>query len=385
MLPNPFLRSIPPPDETDPDANRKLLTALGGTELGNAYAEIIAGKKGGTGRAGTPARSEATLLAAAQAAIDSQDHLLAAANHELTKNFFISELPRQYSQEITTLSALRLLETTEKGTGITAIDKKFYTVPTQQQIKDYFTSPEKASYIAEKLEQGFTNLLIVPFGYSTESLANKQKELILKHHQAKKLLDRQGNKLDLNINEPLYLWDSLKTDTTGGVVYYPTSFDKETHGGITKQELLTPTTPHALSKSPFPGFHVLLIKLDLKIPRAGDATTTGGRSDLEAGQTPNNYLALLQDPESPYHNELGLTPEDSMTLFMRTLHTTNTAMDDYENPDTKDSLNYHLAAYVPASVNVPGSGWSRTPRRASVYRRNPRRSNEDYGARVAVG
>ena len=209
-----------------------------------------------------------------------------------------------------------------------------------------------------KMNQGFRSIEFTPFGSPLGKLEVLVRKLLLKLHNEKRLLgtdyDDQSNptdvKLGLDTNQPLYVWDQLeRADETGALVYYPKQFTKENHGGKTKTELLETTVL-------FPGWQASLVEDTALIPRKNKGTTMGGRRQLEAGLSPNDYLKkLLTDPT--YAHESGQTPEDELTRLIRSLLKNGHVIHDYQN--TIDSLNYLLAAWVPASEGVPSGSWYR--------------------------
>ncbi len=309
----------------------------------------------------------------------------------LQEQFLRESLPAQFNTQIASLRNVGLLESILKEStpaddelvielqeGITGMDGRPYPLPTVEEIAKHF-SQEK---YAEKISQGFTKLLIVPFAYPLATICARYEQALLKHHKAGKLLDRDGTLLILDTKRPLYFLKFLnKSDETGDMIYYPKQFDTENHGGFTKQELLTPVTQEAKFNSPFLGFHILLIKPDLTIPRKGMTQTTGGRADLESVKSPNNYLYTIQT-NSFYNHEQGMTLEDSLILALTNLHETNRVIDDFEN--IKDSVNFNIGVFHKASGHVPISYWFLTLGRADIDMRDPKSSYEDSGCRVAV-
>ncbi len=302
-----------------------------------------------------------------------------SSTHE---TFLLSEIPRQFKQQVESLRATGLLEpimgaeddlVMELQEGIIGMDGKAYKLPSQEDIIKHFS----AEKYREKIEQGFTKLLIVPFGYPLATIQARYVEALLRHHKAGTLLDKDGNRLDLDESHPLYVWEELdKSDETGDMVYYPKQFDMANHGGKTKQELLNN------QNQPFLGFHILLIKPDLTIPRQGHAKTPGTRIDLAANKSSEEYLEIIQT-QPQYRQEQGMTLEDSFILALTTLHETSRVIDDNEN--TIDSLNFNIGNFHTPSGLVPSSGWCRYLRRADVSRADPCGCEEYYGTRVAVG
>ncbi len=308
------------------------------------------------------------------------------------EQFLRESLPLQFNTQTASLRDVGLLESIfkeitpadddlviELQEGITGMDGRPYPLPTLEQITKHF-SQEKYD---KKISQGFTKLLIVPFAYPLATIRARYEQALIKHHEEGKLLDREGTLLDLNTKHPLGFWkDFDKSDETDGLIYYPKQFDKENHGGYTKQELLTSTAPEARAQAPFHGFHILLIKPDLTIPTEKVAQTTNGRKDLEAGKSSKEYLNIIQtDPQ--YRSEQGMTMEDSFILGLISLHETNRVLDDWQNE--KDSINFNIGTFHKASDCIPGSYWYRTLRQASVNGVTQRYSSGYYGLRTAVG
>lgn len=424
MLPNPFNKPLTPPSQTDPRLNTDLVRRFAGDAAAAHYAALVKneGNEGtGTNRR-TPAVSAADLAARARAQLAG---LKQSAVEAVMGQFFTESIPAQYEKQIASLTALGLLSTTvpskkggffsrtkeskEDTLGLTAIDTKFYPVPTREAITQHFTSPERIEFFKTKIEQGFTKLEITPLGLPLTTFEKQMKATILEHHAGnsnpaskKKLMDKEGNppfnrdattgKLQtLDTTDPLKDWgNGAQAEAAGTLIYFPKQFTATDHGGMTKQQLLTDPS------QPFPGYLVRFVQPDNTIPRAGAAQPPkNGRQDMEAGKSPNDYLTLLQSPTTPedpttanpYHNEQGYTLEQTYTRFLTTLHETNTVLDDWEYNGTKprDSASYCLANFDTASGYVPDSRWYRSGRLAYVAGDDPSYASVRYGARVAVG
>jgi len=136
------------------------------------------------------------------------------------------------------------------------------------------------------MEQGFTKLIIVPFGYSFDSLSKKYSQTILKHYNEGKLLATKDKPTDpdevlsLNKDEPLWRWEDgySKCDIEDKIVYFPKEFSKN-HQGQTNKELLTVDPANA--------WGIWLLEDILNIPREGKDKVIGNRHQLEASKSPN--------------------------------------------------------------------------------------------------
>ena len=233
---------------------------------------------------------------------------------------------------------------------------------------------ERSEALKIKIEQGFTKLLLVPFGMSLDTLAEKYKETILKHHSQGKLLATKkeptdpDEPLELDTSQPLWIWDEYKNaDQSGTLVYNPKEFSKN-HGGKTKTELLGTQA-----------WRVLLIEDLPNIPRQGKGKTIVTRPQLEANMTPRQYLEKLG--LDSYKDEVGMTPEDQLTYAILHLETTNQVIDDYQG---NGSVSYQIGAYFPASERVPGAYWDRAYRQAYLAGNGADARGEGVGVRSAV-
>lgn len=298
------------------------------------------------------------------------------------------ELKEQYESQKGIMKNVGILEKLSNGEmGIKGIDNKEYAYPSYQEIARRMR--ENKEMLKTKTEQGFNQLLIVPFGMKLDDLIEKYRQVILKHHQEGKLLATKEKEtdpdepLELNESQPVWVWDKYQNaDTDGELVYFPEEFS-ENHNGKTKEQILSQT------KS---GFNILLIEDLPNIPRGleeddngnitnyGEVEEKGGRKQIAAGGKPKNYLKRFKtDPQ--YQNETGMTPEEQIICAIKHLEEKNQVIDDWQG---KGSLSYQLGAYFTADGYVPGAVWYRDGGRADVGRRDPGNSYSGNGVRAAV-
>ena len=289
----------------------------------------------------------------------------------------LKDLPEQYGAQKAILEKAGILEKLSSGElGVKGIDNVEYAFPTLAEINERIK--EKAEILKTKTEQGFTELLIVPFGMKLDTLIEKYGQVILKHHKEGKLFATKKDPTDkdqplaLDTKQPVYAWDGYKNaDTEGKLVYYPKEFTKENHQGKTKRELLQEEKQ---------GFHVMLVEDLPNIPREGKGVETSGRKQLEAKQTPNQYLEELQT-QTEYQNEVGQTPEDQIAYAIYYLEQHNQVIDDYAG---NGSASYQVGAYFPDSDHVPYGYWNRDDQQAGLDRYNPTFQYSSIGARAGV-
>ncbi len=286
------------------------------------------------------------------------------------------EMKEQYENQKEILERVGILEKLSTGEmGIKGIDNKEYAFPSYQEIAKRMR--ENKEILKTKTEQGFNQLLIVPFGMKLDDLIEKYKQVILKHHREGELLATKekptdpDEHLELDESQPVWTWKKYQNaDINGELVYFPKEFSKENHQGKTKQELIKEQG----------GFNVMFIEDLANIPRQGKGKEIKGRGQLEAGQTPNKYLEILKT-NPIYQNETGMTPEEQIIYAIKHLEQTNQVIDDYAG---KGSASYQLEAFFPASGGVPGAGWRRGGRRAGLGGDGPGGSDSAGGVRAGV-
>jgi hypothetical protein len=300
---------------------------------------------------------------------------------EQTRTLEQLKIKEQWGSQVKILSKLGILETfpDSRQLGIRGIDGKQYPIPKPEEIMARLEANREM--IQGKMEQGFTKLVMVPFGYPLDSLSDKYKKTILRHHKEGKLFATKEKPTDpdeplaLDENQPLWRWEEgySHCDTEDKIVYSPEEFLRGGHGGKTKKEMLT--------SDPSNGWQILLLEDMPNIPREGKGKQIGGRHQLETNKTSTEYLRLLQTgPE--YKNESGLTPEADLMYAITHLEETNQVINDYTG---KGALSFQIGAYFPSSGDVPHSYWYRGNRRAYLGRSGPSSRDSRCGVRAGVG
>lgn len=299
--------------------------------------------------------------------------------HEMEKFPFISlehwiehDFPCQYEIEAKIMAGTGDIELLPEAgeMGIIGIDGQEYPIPSMEAlVKDMMETPERRERIERKMKQGFTELDLTPLATPIARAMAITERLIRKHHAEGKLFATKKNPADVNeplvtleldINQPLFVWDKLiHGDVNGELKYFVNQFDQAKHGGKTKQQLLDEALR---TGAPFHGWDVSLQEASINIPRQGKGETVGGRKQLETNQTPAEYLnTLLTNPS--YQDESGTTVEQWLKKLRKILEQYHQVIDDF---DGNGSLNYSIAQYHAASDYVPGGGWRRGGRQALV-------------------
>ena len=311
---------------------------------------------------------------------------------EYTETYY--HLKEQYTFQVALLEQVGIL----KEGVILGIDGNEYPIPTLEQIASRLF--ERRETLKTKHDQGFTKLLLVPFGMSLDALQETLKQFLLKYK-------KDNPTFDLDTDDPLWTSEEYQGADMGDspkFVYYPQSFTKEGHGGKTKTQILEEQEDNQDS---FPGWTIHLLQpsnLDVQdtetptgiapIPREGQGIPHPSRREvrdrppLEAGQSSIEYLSILQkvkeDKDSPYHHESGLTPEDWIMAFILHLIETGKPLDNAWNPTNIESYSYLTGAFFPSSILVPCVFWGRDGRRAGLGGSGPRDHAVIFGVRSSV-
>jgi len=281
-------------------------------------------------------------------------------------------LKEQYTSQVALLEQVGIL----KDGVIEGIDGNKYPVPTLEQIASRLF--ERREGLSTKHDQGFTKLLLVPFGMSLNILLETLKQFLIEH-------EKNNRSFNLDADDPLCTWVGYEGADIGDspkLVYYPQSFTREGHGGKTKAQILKEQAEGQLIPAlagvagekgeRAPGWIVHLLQSSSPsnphspglalIPREGKGILQGNltpRPPLEAGKSSEEYLSILQkaqdDEYSPYHGETGMTPEDWIMAFMLHLTETGKPLDDVLNPTNTASYCHLTGAFFPFPDYVPGA------------------------------
>jgi len=267
--------------------------------------------------------------------------------------------------------------------GIVAIDGQEYPMPifdNDPNSPEYhrpnniflkLQNPETRKLLETKSEQGFTKMLLVPFGAPLSLLIDRYKRTILKHHENQTLKATNGDTLELDEEKPVYVWEKYEhADENGQLVYHPKQFDKTNHQGKTKEELIQANE----------AWQVLFLENLPDLSAQGQGQTLNQRKQLEANQTSINYLKTLQTkPE--YQFEQGLTPESWLAYALTQLEETGQAIDDWQG---QGKFSFLIDSYFPQSGGVPCASWSRDYRQAYLSGSDPGYRGENFGCRPSV-
>ena len=297
-------------------------------------------------------------------------------------------LREQYTSQVSLLEQVGIL----KEGVITGVDGHEYPVPTLEQIAVRLF--ERRETLQTKRDQGFTKLLLVPFGMSLDTLCETLKRFLLSYKQRNSLFN-----IDKDV--PLGAWkeerhEGVNIEDSIDLVYYPQFLTKEGHGGKTKIEILE---EQKYNRDSFPGWTIHLFQpsdpanSDSKgfalIPRRGEGKVYGEeglRFEIETGHSAPYYLALLEegrdDPDFIYSQESGMTPEDWIMAFMIHLEETGRPLDNWQN--SKESISCLIGSFSVSDAKVPLTFWMRIGSKVLIGNEKPNEQNGLTGIRTSV-
>ncbi|MCX6781322.1 MAG: hypothetical protein NT003_04405 [Candidatus Magasanikbacteria bacterium] len=345
---NPFLQPITPAAETDPVQNQDLIRALLGDETAQEFAGLVSDQPK------TTRQPRPNLKALSDAALAAQPDLLAASAERQAERFFTNELPIQFNQQIKSLLETGFLVKNETGEiGTAGIDNKFYQAPALEQVAVYFTAPERKDFVNRKVIEGFTRVLITPFAASMSSFENRTRNNIREHGTGKdpsKKLLLDGERIEFDESSALvYVAEPFRgADRTGAMQYFVGTSKSVGESGVfkTKAEIIADTI------QPFPGFRIQLLK--------DSATNSQKKNEASSGgEDFSDFIKGMQDPNSTYFGEHGLTPEDWFVLFNTTLHETNEVIHVRENDQSRydGTLLTDCKASMGGFLMIPRACW----------------------------
>ena len=289
------------------------------------------------------------------------------------------KLKEQLEKQVEILQKVGLLEILSDGKtlGIWGVDNKDYKIPTFEEIQRRMVA--KKDLLKNKIEQGFTKIILVPFGCPVEKIITKYEESLVAHHNnglilaTKEKPEEKDEMLELDATHPLNIWNECRNgDIKNAFVYFPKAFVKDDHQGKTKIELLFVDPKNA--------WQIFLIENMPNIPSSGLGKKIGHRRQLEVGETPIKYLEILQK-DKHYEGEEGLIPEADLIYSLYTLEEKNQILNDWQG---KGNISCELGAFLVPSNSVPWLSWDRDFKRADLWKLTVETSDPHMGPRTGI-
>jgi len=278
---------------------------------------------------------------------------------------------------------------------------KKYSMPNWQEVQKTLRKLENLEIIKEKSAQGFTKMLIVPFGYDLKTMAGKFKDKVRELDRAglnpdgssnpnKGIFGSGGEKVEFNRSEadyPVAIWEVFDENQ---LVYYPKQYDKDNHGGLSKEDAIKINGAWQICF--VEDMPVIPLEADEKKDVIGGRKRIDRKGSCIKGQTEipelQQFHAAMQDKEkmenlTKYNHEKGQTPEQYLWMQLTSLlENEKPVLMDYENgvwTGTYLTENYNIVLR-----SVLFAGWAQHIRRIYLDWYDPDDQDDDCGVRPSV-
>lgn len=268
-----------------------------------------------------------------------------------------------------------------------------YPMPTWKEVQKILRKPENKEIIKEKSKQGFTKMLIVPFGYDLKTMCHKFKDKVRSGINAdgtdisnKGIFDVKGKKIEFDRDDedyPVFIWEGWDD---GQIVYNPKKYDQRNHGGMMKEDAIKING----------AWQICFIEDMPVIPL--DGKEKGGRKQIDRkgscikGQTAiptiQEFKELLDDKQkmnnpNSYKYERGMTPEKYLWMQFSSLSAKEKpVLMDYENDEWRGT--YLIECYNIVSDDVLIADWAPADRLIGLEGNSPDFQSGGCGVRASV-
>ena len=279
-----------------------------------------------------------------------------------------------------------------KGTSNPVIERggKKFPMPKWQEVQKTLRKPENLEVIKEKSAQGFTKMLIVPFGYDLKTMAGKFKDKVRELDQTTGIFGAGGEKVEFNREDndyPVWVmreWEEKK------LVYYPKQYDEKNHGGLKKEDAIKINGAWQICF--VEDMPVIPLEADEKKDVIGGRKRIDRKGSCIKGQTEipelQQFHAAMEDKEkmenpTKYKHEKGQTPEQYLWMQLTSLlENEKPVLMDYENSvwaGTYLTENYNIVLR-----SVLFAGWAQHICRIYLDWYDPDDQDDGYGFRPSV-
>ncbi len=203
-------------------------------------------------------------------------------------------------------------------------------------------SPEQLTILEQKEQQGFTDLLLVPFALNQNIYQKRVVEVVKKHHSQNTLLRTKQDPSDpdepfpLDPDNPVY---QFQNDLAQRAVFYPKTFadNSEDCHGYNQTEAI----------QQFGAIQITFVRSEPNLPAQGEGKDKiqGNRIPFEANQSSQNAFDLI-NTNSAYAHELGWTYSTWFAYLLTHLDKTNQLIDDWQG---NGKASYLTGQYFPSA------------------------------------
>ncbi len=205
---------------------------------------------------------------------------------DMTPEQIKEDIERQYNGRLATMRYFGIIDDADNPEA-ECIDNVRRRAPTHEEIWQELSRSENSAKMEAIKTLKSPKMIITPIGMPLSTLADKA-------GSQNGRLRVGGEVLEQN---PVYRgdWD-INSDVTGKMKYFPSEYERDNHGGKTKQELLT-------GDSPFPGWQVVFVDGEQEV-KDRDQTAT----DFLDEWNTKGYDALTTEEVMMLHPEGVVAP-----------------------------------------------------------------------------
>jgi len=273
------------------------------------------------------------------------------------------------------------------NSGVIGTDGREYPVPSCEEVAALFD--RNRELVERKVPQGFERLALTPLAMPVPLLIDRMRAAVLRHAGEGTIFRTLRSPSDpfkpvrVNPEKTVWVWETLwQAFDTDRLVYFPQEDPGHRKGeaeyrGCTKSEAIDDGSICAI-----PGWSVGLVESFPFMPGPGEGTTRAGRTQLEIGLSPREYLRTLQG--EAYAGETGTTLEDFITEFLTRLETENEVSNDISDNNALWCLGQYMK--IPYAEVVPTGRWHRPVGRVrlDMHRTGNKRCTKSVGAATVV-
>ena len=280
---------------------------------------------------------------------------------------------KSFEQQVSILKERGLLTERNDEYGIVAENGEWYPLPSIEDIQKKIETVKQDPTLREKVKQGFSELLVVPFGLSEKTMREALASSLQEHSESGTLKNILGETLHahkkVQVEVPRDFDDEEEREE---IFYYPKNLDMNAHGAMTKEEVIQ------MSKAgDFPGWKVLLVEDLPQVPSQYEGKIIADRLQIEGGKRPVDVLEMMKTIPT-YQHEQGMTLEDWYMYALTNLDAKGYMIDDVMNDLGATKL---LGVFRPASNGVLVAYWWNVRGKVEIYEIAPRTLHEQGGAR----
>lgn len=230
------------------------------------------------------------------------------------------EVIKEYKAQVALLKESGIAQRLEGGEyGVRDLISREKEVPSWEEVRHRLM--KKKEILDGKFKQGFTQMLLVPFGMSLNQLMGVLGSNLIKFHEQGKLFSPQTKRtkeekklLHLDIDHPITFWGNAykEGDRNKKLSYYLKAPNSPAKTWVIKG--------NCLLQGDNPCWQVLFLQKESFKPPRERSKRTGGRKDLGYGLSAEGFLKKMRGEEYKY--ESALTPEDWIIKFLAHLYDT---------------------------------------------------------------